>query len=98
MKKGLLQKVSDLCCFALDDKECIKFLRFLIIGDNTSARLYLEKCIENIEFTFAFDSEDESLKKQLLDSNSLMDLVMELSVVNETRKRKKTKRPRTAVR
>jgi len=83
MKKELLQKISGLCCFALSDKECIKLQRYLITEDYTSARLYLEKIIESIEWTLAFDENDEIVKKQLVDSNSLMDLVMELTIINE---------------
>lgn len=87
MKKELLRKISELCCFALNDKECVKLLRYLITEDYNSARLYLDKVIENIEWTFAFDEDDEVVKKQLIDSNSLMDLVMELTIVNEGDKR-----------
>jgi hypothetical protein len=83
MKKELLQKISVLCCFALSDKECIKLQRYLITEDYTSARLYLDKLIENIEWTLAFDENDETIKKQLVDTNSLMDLVIELTIVNE---------------
>ena len=83
MKKELLQKISGLCCFALNDKECIKLQRYLITEDYNSARLYLDKLIENIEWTLAFDENDEVVKKQLVDSNSLMDLVMELTIINE---------------
>ena len=83
MKKELLQKISELCCFALNDKECIKLQSYLILEDYTSARLYLDKLIENIEWTLAFDENDEVIKKQLIDSNSLMDLVIELTIVNE---------------
>lgn len=83
MKKELLQKISGLCCFALSDKECIKLQRYLITEDYNSARLYLDKLIENIEWTLAFDENDEVVKKQLFDSNSLMDLVMELTIINE---------------
>lgn len=83
MKKELLQKISGLCCFALSDKECIKLQRYLITEDYNSARLYLDKLIENIEWTLAFDENDEVVKKQLVDSNSLMDLVMELTIINE---------------
>lgn len=81
--KDLLQKISELCCFALSDKECIKLQRYLILKDYISARIYLDKCIENIEWTLSFDENDEVLKKQLLDSNSLMDLVIELTIMNE---------------
>ena len=83
MKKELLQKISGLCCFALNDKECIKLQSYLILEDYTSARLYLDKLIENIEWTLAFDENDEVVKKQLFDSNSLMDLVIELTIINE---------------
>ena len=83
MKKELLQKISELCCFALNDKECIKLQRYLITEDYISARLYLDKLIENIEWTLAFDENDEVIKKQLVDTNSLMDLVIELTIVNE---------------
>lgn len=83
MKKELLQKISGLCCFALSDKECIKLQRYLITEDYVSARLYLDKVIENIEWTLAFDENDEVIKKQLIDSNSLMDLVIELTIINE---------------
>ena len=83
MKKELLQKISGLCCFALNDKECIKLQRYLITEDYISARLYLDKLIENIEWTLAFDENDEVIKKQLVDTNSLMDLVIELTIVNE---------------
>ena len=83
MKKELLQKISGLCCFALEDKECIKLQSYLILEDYTSARLYLDKLIENIEWTLAFDENDEVIKKQLVDTNSLMDLVIELTIVNE---------------
>ena len=83
MKKELLQKISGLCCFALEDKECIKLQSYLMIGDYTSARIYLDKIIEITEWTLAFDENDEIIKKQLIDSNSLMDLVMELTIINE---------------
>ena len=89
MKKELLQNISGLCCFALSDKECIKLQRYLILEEYTSARLYLDKCIENIEWTLAFDENDEVVKKQLVDGNSLMDFVMELTIVNEGDKRKR---------
>lgn len=83
MKKELLQKISELCCLALDDKQCIKLQKYLIIEDYVSARIYLDKIIELIEWTLAFDENDEVVKKQLIDSNSLMDLVMELTIINE---------------
>ena len=83
MEKELLQKISELCCSALDDSECIKLQRYLIIENYVSARLYLDKLIENIEWTLAFDENDEVVKKQLIDSNLLMDLVMELTIINE---------------
>ena len=83
MKKELLQKISELCCFALNDKECIKLQTYLIVEDYASARLYLDRLIENVEWTLAFDENDETIKKQLVDTNSLMDLVIELTIVNE---------------
>lgn len=83
MKKELLQKISGLCCFSLSDKECIRLQHYLILEDYSSARIYLDKCIENIEWTLAFDEDDEVIKKQLIDSNSLMDLVIELTIINE---------------
>lgn len=83
MKKELLQKISGLCCFALNDKECIKLQSYLIVEDYASARLYLDKLIENVEWTLAFDENDEVIKKQLVDTNSLMDLVIELTIINE---------------
>jgi hypothetical protein len=83
MKKELLQKISELCCFALNDKECIKLQRYLITEDYVSSRLYLDKLIENVEWTLAFDENDETIKKQLVDTNSLMDLVIELTIINE---------------
>ena len=83
MKKELLQKISGLCCFALEDKECIKLQTYLIVEDYASARLYLDRLIENVEWTLAFDENDETIKKQLIDSNSLIDLVIELTIINE---------------
>lgn len=83
MKKELLQKISKLCYFVLDDRECKKFLIYLINDDIHSARLYLDKIIENIEFSLAFEENDEELKRQLEHSNKLMDLVIELTIVNE---------------
>ena len=83
MKKELLQKISRLYCLALSDKECIKLQSYLIVEDYTSSRLYLDKLIENVEWTLAFDENDEVIKKQLIDTNSLMDLVIELTIVNE---------------
>ena len=83
MKKELLQKISGLCCFALSDKECIKLQSYLIVEDYASARLYLDKLIENVEWTLAFDENDEVIKKQLVDTNSLIDLVIELTIINE---------------
>ena len=83
MKKELLQKISGLCCFALEDKECIKLQTYLIVEDYASARLYLDRLIENVEWTLAFDENDEVIKKQLVDTNSLMDLVIELTIINE---------------
>ena len=83
MKKELLQKISGLCCFALEDKECIKLQTYLMTEDYTSARIYLDKIIEITEWTLAFDENDEIIKKQLIDSNSLMDLVIELTIINE---------------
>ena len=83
MKKELLQKISGLCCFALNDKECIQLQSYLMIEDYTSARIYLDKIIEITEWTLAFVENDEIIKKQLIDSNSLMDLVIELTIINE---------------
>ena len=83
MKKELLQKISGLCCFALNDKECIQLQSHLMTEDYTSARIYLDKIIEITEWTLAFDENDEIIKKQLIDSNSLMDLVIELTIINE---------------
>ena len=83
MKKELLQKISGLCCFALEDKECIKLQTYLIVEDYASARLYLDRLIENVEWTLAFDENDEIIKKQLVDTNSLIDLVIELTIINE---------------
>jgi len=83
MKKELLQKISELCCLALDDKECMKLQTYLMLEEYASARLYLEDLIDNVEWTLAFDEDDEVIKKQLIDSNSLMDLVIELTIVNE---------------
>ena len=83
MKKELLQKISGLCCFALSDKECIKLQNYLLLEDYTSARIYLDKLIDNLEFCLAFDEDCEITKKSLLDTNSLMDLVIELTIINE---------------
>ena len=83
MKKELLQKISGLCCFALEDKECIRLQTYLLLEDYASARIYLDKLIDNIEFCLAFDEDDEVTKKQLVDTNSLMDLVIELTIINE---------------
>ena len=83
MKKELLQKISGLCCFALEDKECIKLQTYLIVEDYASDRLYLDRLIENVEWTLAFDENDEVIKKQLVDTNSLIDLVIELTIINE---------------
>jgi hypothetical protein len=83
MKKELLQKISGLCCFALNDKECIKLQIYFILEDYASARIYLDKLIEEIEWKLSFDEDDEVLKKQLIDTNSLMDLVIELTIINE---------------
>jgi len=87
MKKELLQKISGLCCFALNDKECIKLQMYLIIEDYTSARIYLDKLIEEIEWKLSFDEDDIDLKYQLKHSNELIDLVIELTIVNERDKR-----------
>lgn len=83
MKKELLQKISRLCCFALTDKECIKLQMYLIIEDYVSARIYIDKLLENIEFSLAFDEDDIDLKGQLKYTNELMDLVIELIIINE---------------
>jgi hypothetical protein len=83
MKKELLQKISELCCFALNDKECIKLQTYLLLEDYASARIYLDKLIDNIEFCLAFDEDDEVTKQQLVDTNSLIDLVIELTIINE---------------
>lgn len=83
MKKELLQKISKLCCFALEDKEVIKLQTYLLLEDYTSARIYLDKLIENLEFCLAFDEDDVDIKSQLKHSNSLMDLVIELTIINE---------------
>lgn len=83
MKKELLQKISGLCCLALDDKECIKLQTYLLLENYASARIYLDKLIENLEFCLAFDEDDETIKQQLIDTNSLMDLVIELTIINE---------------
>ena len=83
MKKELLQKISRLCCLALDDEECIKLQMYLMLEEYASARLYLEDLIDNVEWTLAFDEDDEVIKKQLVDTNSLMDLVIELTIINE---------------
>jgi hypothetical protein len=83
MKKNLLQKISESCRFALNDKECIKLQMYLILEDYTSARLYLDKVIENVEWTLAFDEDNEDLKLQLKHSNKLIDLVIELTIINE---------------
>ena len=83
MKKELLQKISGLCCFALNDKECIKLQNYLLLEDYTSARIYLDKLIDNLEFCLAFDEDCEITKKSLLDTNSLIDLVIELTIINE---------------
>ena len=83
MKKELLQKISGLCCFALNDKECIKLQTYLILEDYTSARIYLDKLIEDVEWKLSFDEDDIDLKYQLKQSNELMDLVIELTIVNE---------------
>ncbi len=83
MKKELLQKISGLCCFALSDKECIKLQNYLILEDYTSARIYLDKIIEDIEWKVSFDENDIDLKYQLKHSNELIDLVIELTIINE---------------
>jgi hypothetical protein len=83
MKKELLQKISGLCCFALEDKECIKLQTYLLLENYASARIYLDKLIENLEFCLAFDEDDITIKQQLVDTNSLMDLVIELTIINE---------------
>ena len=83
MKKELLQKISGLCCLALNDKECIKLQTYLLLKEYVSARIYLDKLIDNLEFCLAFDEDCEITKKSLLDTNSLMDLVIELTIINE---------------
>lgn len=83
MKKELLQKISGLCCFALEDKECIKLQMYLILEDYASSRIYLDKLIEDVEWKLSFDEDDEDLKLQLKNTNKLIDLVIELTIVNE---------------
>ena len=83
MKKELLQKISGLCCFALEDKECIKLQMYLILEDYASSRIYLDKLIEDLEWKLSFDEDDEELKLQLKNTNKLIDLVIELTIVNE---------------
>jgi len=83
MKKELLQKISGLCCFALEDKECIKLQTYLLLEDYASARIYLDKLIEDLEWKLSFDEDDEELKLQLKNTNKLIDLVIELTIVNE---------------
>lgn len=83
MKKELLQKISGLCCFALSDKECIKFQKYLILQDFNSSRIFLDKIIEDVEWKLSFDENDDELKTQLKHSNELIDLVIELTIINE---------------
>ena len=83
MKKELLRTITTLCCFALNDKECIKLQSYLITEDYNSARIYLDKVIEINEWTLAFDEDDVDLKQQLKHCNDILDLVMELTIINE---------------
>ena len=83
MKKELLQKISGLCCFALNDKECIQLQSYLMTEDYTSARIYLDKIIEDTEWKVSFDEDDDELKTQLKYSNELIDMVIELTIINE---------------
>lgn len=88
MKKKLLQTITTLSCFALNDKECIKLQSYLITEDYNSARIYLDKVIEINEWTFAFDEDNIDLKQQLKHCNEIMDLVIELTIIDEGDKRK----------
>ena len=83
MKKELLQKIISSCRFALNDMECIKFQHYLILKDYVSARIYLDKIIEDTEWKVSFDEDDDELKTQLKYSNELIDMVIELTIINE---------------
>lgn len=88
MKTEILQKITSLCYFVLDDKECKKFLKFLMTNEINSARIYLDKIIEAIELQFVFDEDNEEIKRQLQNGSKLMDLVIELTLVNDREHRK----------
>jgi hypothetical protein len=91
MKKKLLQRISGLCCLSLNDKECIKLQTYLLLEDYNSARIYLDKLIEDVEWKLSFDEDDDELKTQLKHSNELIDLVIELTINGEENEREQVR-------
>lgn len=91
MKKKLLQRISELCCLSLNDKECIKLQTYLLLENYNSARIYLDKLIEDVEWKLSFDEDDDELKTQLKHSNELIDLVIELTINGEENEREQVR-------
>lgn len=83
MKKELLQKINKLSCFVLNDNEYNKLQKYLLLEDYTSARIYLDKIIDDTEFLSAFNDEDIESKSKIKHIDELMDLVIELILINE---------------
>lgn len=83
MKKELLQKINKLSCFVLNDNEYNKLQKYLLLEDYTSARIYLDKIIDDTEFLSAFNDEDIESKSKIKYIDELMDLVIELILINE---------------
>jgi hypothetical protein len=83
MKKELLQKINKLSCFVLNDNEYNKLQKYLLLEDYTSARIYLDKIIDDTEFLSSFNDEDIESKSKIKHIDELMDLVIELILINE---------------
>lgn len=83
MKKELLQKINKLSCFVLNDNEYNKLQKYLLLEDYTSARIYLDKIIDDTEFLSTFNDEDIESKSKIKHIDELMDLVIELILINE---------------
>ena len=55
----------------------------LIKHDTLIINLVIDKIIEDTEWKVSFDEDDDELKTQLKYSNELIDMVIELTIINE---------------
>ncbi len=96
MKKTQIQEILDLSSLTMVDPEYTIFTRYILSGQYTDARLFIEAFIENHEGIRDDEDSTEYLDK-LKRCDKLENLVIDLIINNEDVKHDKPKRVRRRI-